>query len=56
MKQSGISTGAELNTMRQKPFVLHELMLTNEADAPLFKDIDMDMVDLMLLFTWGLEC
>lgn len=56
MNQSGISAGLHSNNVSPGNLVLQQVMLTNAEGASVFKEIDMDMVDLMLLFTWGTEC
>jgi hypothetical protein len=56
MNQADISAGLQSNKAYHSNLLLQQVMLAKAEGGLVFKDLDMDMVDLMLLFTWGMEC
>jgi len=56
MTKSGTSAGLQSVEVFPGTLRLKEVMLANAEGVLVFKEVDMDMVDLMLLFTWGMEC
>jgi len=56
MSKSGISAGLQSIEVFPCNLRLKEMLHANAEGALVLKEVDMDMVDLMLLFTWSMEC